>query len=114
MKYHKENGVLVDRPVHEWFGLTYANYFVVPRVLLQEQPLDWQRRFIALMDEISDDLGKTPEYMVLRDELGYLTKIPDDPEDEDSRVTEVHIGWPDPWADYRRGSVAQAAGEDTS
>ena len=38
--------------VHRSFGLTYASYFVAPRVLLQSMPTRWQARFIALLSEM--------------------------------------------------------------
>lgn len=41
-----------DDPVHEFFGLTYSSYQVVPRVLAQSMPHDWQARFVACMEEM--------------------------------------------------------------
>lgn len=41
-----------DEPVHEWFGLSYANYAVLHRTLLQSMPAEWQRRFVACMAEL--------------------------------------------------------------
>jgi len=43
-----------DEPIHMWFGLTYASYFVMPRSVLQAMPLQWQRRFVLLMQEAED------------------------------------------------------------
>jgi hypothetical protein len=40
-------------PVHGWFGLTYANYYVMPRAILQSAPIATQRRFVALASELS-------------------------------------------------------------
>lgn len=40
--------------VHAWFGLTYANYLVVPRSVLQSMPEEWQHRLTALLDEMND------------------------------------------------------------
>ncbi len=37
--------------VHEYFSLSYANFAVYPRSLLQSMPDEWQTRFVALMDE---------------------------------------------------------------
>ncbi|WP_175795957.1 hypothetical protein [Burkholderia anthina] len=37
--------------MHEWFGLTYASYLVIPRTLLQGMPEEWQAKFAALLDE---------------------------------------------------------------
>lgn len=41
-----------DGPVHTWFGLSYANYLVWPRTLMQSMPLEWQRRFTGLAEEL--------------------------------------------------------------
>lgn len=86
MKLNRE-GVFVEDPVHIWFGLTYCAYFVMPRLALQAMPLEWQERFVALMDE-ADEMGlETPEYSVnRRDEKGRFIK--------------------DPWVNYRRGRAA--------
>lgn len=39
-------------PVRHEFGFTYANYFVRQRSVLQAMPIEWQRRFVQLMDEL--------------------------------------------------------------
>lgn len=38
--------------IHTHFGLSYANYLVVPRSLLQSMPDEWQTRFTALLDQL--------------------------------------------------------------
>lgn len=38
--------------IHTWFGLTYSNYLVLPRTLLQSMPEEWQHRFTAIVDEM--------------------------------------------------------------
>lgn len=38
--------------VHLWFGLTYSNYQVLPRTLLQSMPLEWQERFVGCLEEL--------------------------------------------------------------
>lgn len=45
--YERTNG-----PVHGWFELTYSSYQVLPRVLMQSMPLDWQRRMVACLEEM--------------------------------------------------------------
>lgn len=37
--------------VHGMFGLSYANYLVLHRTLLQSMPDAWQNRFVALLNE---------------------------------------------------------------
>lgn len=46
-----------DADVTTWFGLSYSNYLVVPRTLLQSMPDGWQYRFTALMDELVAAFG---------------------------------------------------------
>ena len=41
-----------DRPIHTWFDLSYANYFVMPRAMLQSMPAAWQKKFVALLSEL--------------------------------------------------------------
>lgn len=41
-----------DGPIHGFFGLSYANYLVVPRAVLQSMPLEWQERFVACLREL--------------------------------------------------------------
>ncbi len=47
-----------DEPIHTWFGLTYANYLVLPRALLQSMPGEWQRRFVACLTELQEACDK--------------------------------------------------------
>lgn len=42
-----------QRDVHTYFGLTYASYLTLPRVLLQEMPADWQDQFIGLLETLN-------------------------------------------------------------
>lgn len=72
--------------IHEYFGLSYAQYLVTPRLLLQSMPIDWQKSFVKLMKEFDDafeDKYNPPnelEYSVmLKDEKGKLHSILEDP-----------------------------------
>jgi hypothetical protein len=42
----------IDEPAHIWFGLSYASFYVMPRVVLQSAPPDLQRAFIAAAEAI--------------------------------------------------------------
>lgn len=78
-------------PVHQMFGLTYAAYYTVPRLMLQGMPLWWQRLFVWLVSMLPD----SPEYVCQRrDGAGRFIK--------------------DPWANYRRGSIAQILHEEAN
>lgn len=74
-------------PVHNYFGLSYCEYAVQTRTILQSMPLEWQQRFIACLEELdaaSADLSSRP-YM-------YSVKL----HQERGETT-------DPYADYERG-----------
>jgi hypothetical protein len=43
--------------IHLWFGLTYANYLVVPRSVLQSMPDEWQARFVGCLREMDEAFG---------------------------------------------------------
>lgn len=42
-----------DGPIHTWFGLSYCNYQVLHRTLMQSMPLDWQQRMVACLEELA-------------------------------------------------------------
>jgi hypothetical protein len=46
--------------VHTWFGLSYANYLVLPRTLLQSMPLWWQHRLTAMLDDLDEAFAHVP------------------------------------------------------
>lgn len=47
--------------IHRHFGLSYANYLVLPRTLLQSMPDVWQARFVALLDEMGEAFEHVPQ-----------------------------------------------------
>lgn len=56
-----------DGPVHTWFGLTYSNYLVLPRALMQSMPVDWQERIVGCLEELDaafDHVERAPGYEV--------------------------------------------------
>ncbi|EFC78693.1 hypothetical protein FrEUN1fDRAFT_8187, partial [Parafrankia sp. EUN1f] len=38
--------------IHTWFGLSYSNYLVLPRSLLQSMPDRWQEPFVRLLEQL--------------------------------------------------------------
>ncbi len=46
------------KDIHLYFGLSYSNFLVLHRSILQSTPLDWQHRFTELMDELLDMQGR--------------------------------------------------------
>lgn len=75
--------------------MTYSAYFCIPRLLLCGMPLDWQERFVKLIEEANDYCNRhgivhTPSYTCQRkDNGGHFIK--------------------DPWADYRHGDIVECA-----
>lgn len=52
--------------IHTWFSLTYANYLVLPRAVLQSMPDEWQHRFVECLQEMERAFYHLdwPTYMV--------------------------------------------------
>ncbi len=65
-------------PVHQWFGLTYSAYLVLPRSLLEGMPEPWQAKFVALLEEMAETYEPIADvyHVRLRGERG---KFIDDP-----------------------------------
>lgn len=73
-------------PIHDWFGLTYASYLVVPRSILQSMSARWQQRLVVLLRELAALYGP-----YLSD--SYMVQL----RGKDGRFVE------DAMADYQRG-----------
>lgn len=80
-----ETAINTDKPMWDWFELTYASYLVLPRALLCGMPVEWQERMVALLEEMRE----TYEPGACRDD--YIVTL---------RQEGVFIR--DPWRDYRR------------
>lgn len=80
-----KDGNWIDAPFHEWFGLTYSSYLVLPRAILEALPEDLQHRLISCIDEAKDliDSGQIND--------NYSVKL----RDQDGRYVV------DPFANYR-------------
>lgn len=52
-----------DSPIdiHAWFGLSYSNYLVLHRTLMQSMPAEWQERAVALLSELTDAYAAIPQ-----------------------------------------------------
>jgi hypothetical protein len=70
-----------DDSIHRFFGLTYSNYLVLPRTLLQSMPGWWQAEFVDLVGELErafDHIKTAASYKVTAAEeveAGSLTEI---------------------------------------
>jgi hypothetical protein len=67
-----------DVDSQEFFGLSYANYLVLPRIALQSMPRHWQAQFFKMVRELEDTLeypqGYTGEFMVTMKKGNKLLK----------------------------------------
>ena len=76
--------------IWDFFGLTYASYLVLPRVVMQGMPEEWQKRFVGMMKELEETMGTDHE-----PEGGYRVL----PLDIKKRVTKSNL------PHYRHGRV---------
>lgn len=71
----------LDGAVHEWFELSYSNYLVLPRTLMQSMPEQWQERMVACLREIEQVYRATPQadgYEVRAGSWTYINELDDD------------------------------------
>lgn len=47
--------------IHKHFGLSYTNYLVLPRTLLQSMPDEWQTKFVGLLKEMDEAFAHVPQ-----------------------------------------------------
>lgn len=64
--------------VHTYFGLTYSNYLILHRTILQSAPIEWQHKFTEVMGELEDMIGpgmreRLPNNM----EVNFLARRPE-------------------------------------
>lgn len=59
--YRLATGAVEREAIHKHFGLSYANYLVLPRTLLQSMPDAWQARFVALLNELDEAFAHVPQ-----------------------------------------------------
>ena len=50
-----------DRDLQAWFGLSYASWLTLPRVLMEAMPDDWQERMAVLLNEFGDAFPNQPD-----------------------------------------------------
>jgi hypothetical protein len=67
------------RDIHAWFELTYANYLVLPRALMQSMPDHWQHRATGILDELRAAYAhiEWPHYKVIPGRWCYLDDLSD-------------------------------------
>jgi len=84
----EESNAIYPAAVHNWFGLSYASYLVLPRLVLQHMPMTWQEAFVALLEQIDETFED------FNPPGGYHVRL----KGEDGRFI------PHKWNDYRHGT----------
>lgn len=69
-----------NEPIHAWFGLSYAKYLVLPRSILQSMPVEWQKDFVKLLEQLDINCinmdVEAPDYSVSAKKDGKFIKDP--------------------------------------
>jgi hypothetical protein len=81
-----------DGPIHEHFGLTYANYLVLPRTLLQSMPADWQASFVQHLDQLAAAFHHVPQAEAYEATAGTLHLI-SELSDTDLKAAGYNVDW---------------------
>lgn len=82
------------QPIHTAFGLTYASFLVVPRAVLQAMPVEWQRKFVEMMEELNE---KFPWESSLKNVDKFLVQ---------GRYNGKFVSLPSGLTDYRRPNLS--------
>lgn len=88
----------VDQPVHAWFELSYAQYLVLPRSVLQSMPVPWQQQFVSCMHELDETIDWRPP-----PERRWFVQLQKSVQRPCAPDEEWWMEIPDPLADYERG-----------
>lgn len=67
--------------LHTWFGLSYASFLTLPRVLMQEMPNEWQEKMAELLEEYdqtfnTSGIGISGTKVMAVDDKNKFTKMP--------------------------------------
>lgn len=98
--------------VHGYFGLTYANYLVLHRTLLQSMPDEWQNRFVTLLEEYDqafDHVDRPEAFQVTAGTDCYVSELTD-PQLKQLGITKNEV-WEDDNA-YVRTQYYNARGDE--
>ncbi|MGW4270808.1 hypothetical protein ACWEGQ_00220 [Streptomyces seoulensis] len=63
--------------VHGYFGLSYANYLVLPRTLLQSMPDEWQHQLVGLLNQFHDAFEHVPQAETYQVAAGKTMQLDD-------------------------------------
>jgi len=70
----------VGDPLADWFELSYAQFLMVPRLVLQSMPMEWQIKMAALLREMDETFDWRPKegcyWVRLKDAAGRFSAAP--------------------------------------
>lgn len=78
---------ILEEPINEWGVLYRTQYLVLDRTMLEAMPIEWQKRFIEVVDDVEDVFDFSSEKW---QHLEYLVK----PKDNGRFIA-------NPWGSYR-------------
>ena len=91
----------MDSELHEWFGLSYAQYLTIPRSALQSMPIEWQNKMAKLLEELDEKIDWRPDQGTYRVRLWLTEEVYD--KDEEGFIEQWSCEIEDPLMDYDRG-----------
>ncbi len=92
------------------YRLARTPYLVLPKLALQVMPMEWRKRFEAMLVEMEDAGLETPNYHVFRDDGPGEPYTRARVVNESTGFVRLVRGEPDPWADYRHDQVRKVMG----
>ena len=67
--------------IHEYFGLSYANFLVLPRVIMESMSNEWQTKMCDLLSELNETFDWLPDdidlYVQMRKDGKIIKLIPE-------------------------------------
>lgn len=88
MKPENLGDTFPEEPISEWGMLNRTQYLVLDRTMLEAMPVEWQKRFVAMMDEVEEEFDFSSGKWV---DLEYLVKP----------KSEEWVFIKSPWGPYR-------------
>lgn len=88
------------KSVHGYFGLTYANYLVMHRTLMEAMPVEWQDKFVRLLDEYDNawrHIDNPSQFKVDTGKWVLVDDMSDEQREQQSIVSSVQLWeWQNP------------------
>jgi hypothetical protein len=70
----------MKRTITDYFEISYAQYLTIPRLVLESMPIEWQEKFVELLDELDETYDWRPRegcyWVKLKDDKGRFSHAP--------------------------------------